>query len=437
MPRVLMIIVVTLFAVISNAQQPDPELAEYIQSIPAIDNHAHVVVPDLEHDKGYDALPCSALPSTGMLSPANMRFGPDVLAAWKTLYGFSGKSEKDAESKEFKERVAAVRKEHATDFPEYVLQQAGIEVVLANRIEMAPQLSREHFFWVPYDDAILFPLDNSQLKSVNPDRKILFELEESLFKSYLADAGLTSLPASLDEYVSKVLSATLDRQKKGKAVALKLEAAYLRSLDFGPADHDTAASVYARFAKGGSPAAADYKILQDYLFHRLALDAARLELPIQIHTGLGCGEFFNDAGADPMLLSTALNDPSLRKTKFVLLHGGTPFNRHIVSLLLKPNVYADTSILELVFSPEEFARILRPWLEVMPEHVLFGTDAGPIGPGEGWEESTWIGSRNARKGLALVLSDMMRDGLITRDRAESMAKGVLFQNAGDLYFSWH
>ncbi len=437
MARALTILVVTLSAVISFAQQPDPKLAEYIDSVPAIDNHAHVVVPDLEHDKGYDALPCSALPSTTALAPANMRFGPDVLAAWKALYGFTGKSEKDAESKEFKERVAAVRKEHATDFPEYVLQQSGIEVVLANRIEMAPQLSKEHFFWVPYDDALLFPLDNSQLKSANPDRNVLFGLEESLFKTYLADSGLSSLPASLDEYVSKVLAATLDRQKKGSAVALKLEVAYLRSLDFGPADHEAAASVYARFAKGGSPSGADYKVLQDYLFHQFALNAARLELPIQIHTGLGCGEFFNDAGADPMLLSAVLNDPSLRKTKFVLLHGGTPFNRHIVSLLLKPNVYADTSILELVFSPEEYARILRPWLEVMPEHILFGTDAGPIGTGEGWEESTWIGSRNARRGLALVLSDMMRDGLISRERAENIAKGVLFQNAGDLYFSWH
>jgi predicted TIM-barrel fold metal-dependent hydrolase len=79
------------------------------------------------------------------------------------------------------------------------------------------------------------------------------------------------------------------------------------------------------------------------------------------------------------------NDPGLRTTRFVLLHGGSPFERHNTSLIAKPNVWVDTSVLELMFSPAELARTLRPWLEVMPEHVLFGTDAGPFGAGMGWE----------------------------------------------------
>ena len=58
-----------------------------------------------------------------------------------------------------------------------------------------------------------------------------------------------------------------------------------------------------------------------------------------------------------------------------------------MSLIGKPNAWVDTSVLALIYSSAELARMLRPWLEVMPEHVLFGTDAGPFRPGMGWEEA--------------------------------------------------
>ena len=98
-----------------------------------------------------------------------------------------------------------------------------------------------------------------------------------------------------------------------------------------------------------------------------------------------------------MRLSSVLNDPALRRTVFVLLHGGSPTERTAAALIVKPNVYVDTSSLELLWSPAELARTLRPWLETMPEHVMFGTDAGPWGPGAGWEETTWLGSRKTRR----------------------------------------
>ena len=49
-------------------------------------------------------------------------------------------------------------------------------------------------------------------------------------------------------------------------------------------------------------------------------------------------------GSNPALLESVLNDPSLRKTNFVLLHGGAgPFTKYVNYLLMKPNVYADFS----------------------------------------------------------------------------------------------
>jgi len=418
-----------LLASASLAQEVDPRLAAYIDSIQAIDNHAHVVAPAPGQDKGYDQLRCDELPASGPLPPANFRFGPDVQAAWKALYGFSGAAPSDDVLKALEARKAAARAAQAGRYHDWVREQAGIDVVLANRIAMTPQLG-SHFRWVPYADALLVPLDNATEKAVNPDRMALYGLAEQLLKQYLHDAGLSAPPASLDEYLDKLVFPTLARQRKAGAVAIKFEVAYLRGLDFEPPDPKAASSIYAH---GGTPSRAEYKLVQDFLFHAIAVEAGRLGLAVHIHTGTGCGEYFDDAGADPLLLTSTLNDPELRQTPFVLLHGGMPNERHLASLIVKPNVYADTSLLELLFSPAELARTLRPWLEMMPEHVLFGTDAGPNGPGVDWEESTWMGSRNLRRALTIALTGMVKDGVIGEARAREIADGVLRRNALGLY----
>ena len=322
---------------------------------------------------------------------------------------------------------------HGAEFYAWVMEKAGFETVLANRTAMAPEMKAPQLRWVAYEDALLFPLDNSIAKAVNPDRRVFYGDAEELLNTYLRDAGLSRVPPTLDAYVEKVLRATLQKQKAAGAVAVKFEAAYLRPLDFAPASKDEAARVYAKYAAGGNATAAEYKTLQDFLFKQIALEAGRLGLAVHFHTGSGCGEFFDDSGADPMLLSPMLNDPDLRKTNFVLLHGNPPRERNVSVLILKPNVYTDMSVLEFLWSPPELARILRPWLEMMPEHVMFGTDAGPFGPGLDWEETTLIASQRSRRALALALSDMVRDKTINRERAKEIAERVLRGNAAQLY----
>jgi uncharacterized protein len=415
------------------AQEPDAEIAGYVNSIRAIDNHAHVTGLDLEQDRGFDQLRCDELAPSSGLGPANLRFGADQRAAYQSLFGFDAKTGDDAEIKKVIEMEGAARREHGAEFYAWVMEKAGIEAVLANRTAMTPEMKAPQVRWVAYEDALLFPLDNSVAKAVNPDRRVFFGDAEKLLDTYLREAGLSHVPGTLDVYVEKVMRGTLQKQKAAGAVAVKFEAAYLRRLDFAPASHDEAASIYTRYAAGGKATPAEYKTLQDYLFEQIALEAGRLGLAVHFHTGSGCGEFFDDAGADAMLLSPILNDPDLRKTNFVLLHGNQPRERSVSALILKPNVYTDTSVLEVLWSPPELARILRPWLEMMPEHVMFGTDAGPFGPGLEWEETTLMGTQHMRRALALVLTDMVRDGTVTRERAKEIAEMVLRGNAVQLY----
>jgi predicted TIM-barrel fold metal-dependent hydrolase len=231
-----------------------------------------------------------------------------------------------------------------------------------------------------------------------------------------------------------IVTATLERHKAGGAVAEKLEAAYLRWLDFGPAAEADAARIYARYVRGGGvPPAADNKIQQDYLFAYFAREAGRLGLAVHIHVANGGGANYDQRGSNPLLLTWAFNEPSLRKTTFVVVHGGYPMYQETLGLLSKPNVYADFSAISYFEPPRGQADLLRPWLSQWPEKVLFGTDASPNTPETGWEETGWIAAETAREALASALAAMIRDGEITRARALDIGRMVLRENAKKLY----
>jgi predicted TIM-barrel fold metal-dependent hydrolase len=100
---------------------------------------------------------------------------------------------------------------------------------------------------------------------------------------------------------------------------------------------------------------------------------------------------------------------------------------------MKPNVYADISEQTWMTSAHHMVSGLRFMLEWYPEKVLFGTDLFPGSPQVDWEEIGYQTTRNARLALAEALTGMMRDGEITRQQANSIAKMVMRENAMKLY----
>ena len=225
----------------------------------------------------------------------------------------------------------------------------------------------------------------------------------------------------------------LERWRAGGAVGIKLEAAYLRPLDFDDPDSAAARAVYARYAAGGVPTHAEYKTLQDYLVRVVAREAGRLKLAMQIHTLETFGGFYGSAGAAPHLLEPLVNDSTLRPTKFVVVHGGWPLVGQTQGLISKPNVYADISMMDILLPPSQLAPVLRQWLNEWPDKVLFGSDAFDGGLEQGWEQVAWVGATTARRALAIALTGMMRDGEITRARAEELARMVMRENAMAAY----
>jgi predicted TIM-barrel fold metal-dependent hydrolase len=402
----------------------------------AIDNHAHVVRP-IDGDADYDALPFALLdpaPADVVSSPWPLRNDyPWFLKAWKAIYAYPHDDVSAAHLKD----AAALKKQaiaaHGAGYPAWILDKQGVEIVLANRIAMGPELTTPRFRWVPYADALLFPLDNAAQKAANRDYAAFYPAEEKLLQRYMQESGVRVLPASLDEYCRTIVTPTLERHKAAGAVAEKLEAAYLRWLDFGPAAQADASRIYAQYARGGTPAPADYKIVQDYLFAYLAREAGRVHLAIHIHVANGGGANYDQRGANPLLLTWAFNEPSLRQTTFVIVHGGYPHYDTTLGLLSKPNVYADFSALAAFEGVDGQAQKLRLWLGQWPEKVLYGSDASPTTDDVSWEETGWVASHTAREALATALAGLVGDGTITRARASAIGRMVLRDNARKLY----
>jgi len=407
------------------AQLPiDSQLANEIAKIKAIDNHAHPVRPTWGSDKDtdFDALPVESMdPYT---EPVRTRAGsPLALEASRALFG---------PSSDYKARRRQLTEEKREAYANWVLDQLGIETMLANRVSMGPGLAAPRFLWVPFEDALMYPLDNKNLAAKNSDRKSFFADEDKLLKRYLKECGLAESPDTLDLYLQKVVTPTLERHKRGGAVAVKFEVAYLRAIDFADVPRSEAARIYSG-ARALPATDAAYKALQDFLFRFISAECGRLGLAVHIHVAAGAGGYFNVDGTNPLRLEPLFNDPKLRSTNFVMLHGGWPFTREVAALLAKPNAYTDFSGQTFDNYPRAVAQVLREWLEYAPDKVMFGTDAYPFSDAMSWEETGWVASTTGRQALGLALTEMLHDGEISRERALELARMVLRDNARKLY----
>ena len=437
--RIRTVLTVAALGVAGNAlaaQAPvDSALLRYINGIRAIDNHAHPMRPvaaGAPADSEYDALPLDGIPPFDLPS----RLKPDDpiwRAAQNALYRIPVDQSGAGYHNALKAANAGVIRSRGQAFPTWALDQAGIDVMMSNRIAMGPGLAAPRFRWITFVDALMLPLDTHNEAMRTPDMRSLYPREAKLLQRYLHDLNIRTLPPTLDEYVRTVVNATLARQKANGAAGIKFEAAYLRPLDFDDPDVAAAQRTYARYVRGGTPSRAEYKNLEDYLFRAIARQAGVLKLPIQIHVLETFGGFYATHGSAPHLLEPAFNDSTLRATKFIVVHGGWPLVGETQALMSKPNVYADISMMDDILTPTVLAGVLRQWLGEWPDKVLFGTDAFDGGAEQGWEQVAWVGSTTARRALAIALTGMMRDGDIDRDRAQALARMVMRENAAAVY----
>ena len=278
---------------------PDPALVTAIAAIKAIDNHAHPLraLKEGERDTEWGDLSYHTLETAATDPGAQMGLipfrlrprSPEFIAVWQALYGLPVGPVTKELAQELVQAKRRIMREQADNYPAWVLDKIGLETMLANRVVMDRSLPVPRFRWVPYVDALMFPLSNEAVRQARPDLVPSYGSLERLLKTHLTDLGLSRLPPSLEGYLARVVTPTLERQKQGGAVAVKFQTAYVRTLDISNPSAEQAKRVYDRYVEGGKPTTGETKALQDYLFRTISREAGRLDLAVHIHTGFGIG----------------------------------------------------------------------------------------------------------------------------------------------------
>ncbi len=401
------------------------EMLAQIGKIPIFDDHSH---PGYADDPDVDAMTSPPGSTALRLRPDN----PELIAASKALFQYPYGDFSPQHARWLVDRKNELKRREGIRYFDRILDDLGIETVIANRVAMPDYLDKKRFRWAFFVDSFLFPFDNTAIRERNVDEQTYMPLQEKKLRRELAQAGLNSLPDSLDEYL-QFISRTLEQDEEQGAVAIKFEAAYFRSLYFTDPAKAQAEPVYQRYRAGGRPSPAEYTVFQDFIFRHLLHEAGRLHLAVHFHTSVGIGEFFNLHNGNVLNLENVLRDPRYGSVKFVLLHGGFPYDREVIWLAARKNVYVDSSFLELVLYPSEFKKILKYWLSIYPDKVLFGSDAFPFNEALGAEECYWLAVRSARQALAAALAELVAEKAFSKEEALKVASGYLHDNAVALY----
>jgi len=209
-----------------------------------------------------------------------------------------------------------------------------------------------------------------------------------------------------------------------RAIGLKTIAAYRCGLDLPAPSQGAAAVAYERWRRSGSPRLRDPALVS--LFVADALEAAGDAVPLQVHTGLGDRDQMLHA-ADPARLQPHLDHGMLSATPVVLLHC-YPFVRNAGYLAgIYPNVHLDLS-LAITLAPHRGAELVAQALELAPpSKLLFATDASRL------PEMFAVGAQWWRRSLARALDRLVEDGYADEGRALGWARLILSENARRIY----
>ena len=214
---------------------------------------------------------------------------------------------------------------------------------------------------------------------------------------------------------------------------MKFEAAYFRSLYFSDPPRDKAGEIYAKYHAGGVPSELEYRVFQDYIFRVLIDQAGKLGLPVHFHSAVGIGDYFSLRNGNPLNLENVVRDPRYSKTKFVLIHGGYPYTLDMIWMTAAKNVYTDSSLMGYYVYPSELKRILKQWISLFPERMMFASDAFPFNDAVGAEETYWLAVRSARTAVAAALAELVAEGAFSEEKALELAHLYLHDNAARLY----
>jgi len=169
------------------------------------------------------------------------------------------------------------------------------------------------------------------------------------------------------------------------------------------------------------------KQLRDFLIVRALELSIDLDIPVQIHTGVGDHQIVLDQ-CDPALLYGLLSDDKIRHATVTLVHSGFPNNQnaaYMVSVL--PNVFLDFSLTVPFLNPVSHQRLMQI-LEIAPSSkILYGSD------GFGVPEVFWFGAKLGKRLLEKCYTTFLEEQVFDENEVYRQAEAILHQNASELY----
>jgi predicted TIM-barrel fold metal-dependent hydrolase len=172
----------------------------------------------------------------------------------------------------------------------------------------------------------------------------------------------------------------------------------------------------------------EVKAVMDHFVFLTAEKSVELDVPLQIHVGMGDAPIIDLRIANPILLHDFITDDSLKKAKLVLTHGGYPWIEEAGFLVNSyPNVFLDLSE-TIPFISIGIADKLMKLFEMTPTNkIMYGSDGYNI------PELFWISALETKRSLSRVLNELVESNTIDVDWALEIAEQILSMNTKRIY----
>jgi len=304
------------------------------------------------------------------------------------------------------EAVATARSKRAKDFDEYV-RQLFLNVRLQGLVM----------------DGAYPPLSDDDLKHFPAKVVKIFRLEPLINDCLAKFKTFHELCGAFDSRIR-------DAVKRDGYGGLKTIIAYRTGLKIGKVPEDDAEGDF-QAAKDGQAEQAWFgpkvKLLRDFLIARALQLSIDLDVPMQIHTGVGDYQIVLDQ-CDPGLLYDLLTDDKLRHATVVLVHSGFPNNQNAAYMAsVLPNVFLDFSLTIPFLNPISHKRLMEV-LEIAPSSkIMYGSD------GFGLPEVFWFSAKLGKRLLEKCLAQFLKEKMFSEAQTRQFAQRILHQNANELY----
>jgi uncharacterized protein len=213
------------------------------------------------------------------------------------------------------------------------------------------------------------------------------------------------------------------------AAGVKIGIAYFRRLNFDKTTIEFANQLFSKKIEEKKLSEIEEKKLQDYLFWYVIDLATKNSLPVKIHTG-------HQAMNNFMNLENIMFNPSdcanicklSPKTKFIFFHISYPYYEPMISL----TKHYSNAIIDMCWSwtinPIASIDFLKKYIMTSPINkiMVFGGD-------DLYVENLIGHAKLARKGIAIALSELVKDKWISEIDSIEIAERIMWKNAKEIY----